>query len=44
MVRDQLEINDGEKYDEREMRLAEMQMVEQELLGFAYADLALTGY
>ncbi|OGM15359.1 hypothetical protein A2985_03675 [Candidatus Woesebacteria bacterium RIFCSPLOWO2_01_FULL_43_11] len=41
MVRDRLELGPDEEYSEEDIRLAEMQIVEDELLTIAYADYVL---
>ena len=42
MVRDQLELSANVKYSMKDEKLAEMQIIEQELLMMAYADLTVT--
>ena len=42
IIRDRLELGSDAKYDEEDIRLAEMQIVEEELLIIAYADYVLT--
>jgi len=42
IIRDRLELGSDDKYDEEDIRLAEMQIVEEELLIIAYADYVLT--